>query len=142
MSTQLAHVYNVNRYASRPFNVICTPLNGKLLERMESAGGASHKRWKGIRMSAKRLDELWDSSLEEGASCPMSQKGKSPLENEAATAAIEFPNIEILKANVVYLTADSPHNLTKLEEGKTYIIGGIVDHNRYKVLRLLLSLQR
>lgn len=37
------------------------------------------------------------------------------------------------KDSVIYLTADSQDELTELKEGETYIIGGIVDHNRYKV---------
>ena len=34
---------------------------------------------------------------------------------------------------VVYLTADSIEVLDELKEGTTYVIGGICDHNRYKV---------
>jgi tRNA (guanine9-N1)-methyltransferase len=37
--------------------------------------------------------------------------------------------------HVIYLTADSAEILEELKEGDTYIIGGICDHNRYKVCR-------
>ena len=31
----------------------------------------------------------------------------------------------------VYLTADSPHEISTIEPGVVYILGGIVDRNRY-----------
>lgn len=42
----------------------------------------------------------------------------------------------VLRESVVYLTADTEEELSELKEGETYIIGGICDHNRYKVCAL------
>jgi len=42
----------------------------------------------------------------------------------------------VSRDRVVYLTADSSEVLEELKEGETYVIGGICDHNRFKVRKL------
>jgi len=44
---------------------------------------------------------------------------------------------KIDKTKLVYLTADSPNTISELDPSDVYIIGGIVDRNRY--LRLTLD---
>ena len=45
------------------------------------------------------------------------------------------PYIEVFpKDELVYLTADSSNTIHKLDPSKVYVVGGIVDRNRYKCL--------
>lgn len=39
--------------------------------------------------------------------------------------------------NLVYFTSDSPNVCENLDSTRVYVIGGIVDHNKYKVLLII-----
>lgn len=42
------------------------------------------------------------------------------------------PCSDALKPHLVYLSADSPNILTHLEPGTVYVVGGLIDRNRFK----------
>lgn len=107
LSSQLAYTYSANKKAPRPFeHLLYASLGGKTLDRLESVGDAGYKRWTDVEWWTESYEKLWDPS-----------DGRAPVG----------------RGTIVYLTADSDVELTELKEGETYVIGGIVDHNRYKV---------
>lgn len=115
---------------------------------MESLSNAAYKRWHDTEWWEDSYEKLWDSEGQQpSASGVPSESAGSAAVASASTAsgpAKAEPTAESLKKlsknpqranreSVVYLTADSTDELTELKEGETYIIGGICDHNRYKV---------
>lgn len=115
---------------------------------MESLSNAAYKRWHDTEWWEDSYEKLWEGEEQ--------QPSTSDVLSEPAGSAVEAPalttsdpaqvkptaeNFRKLSKNpqrasresVVYLTADSIDELTELKEGETYIIGGICDHNRYKV---------
>lgn len=133
MSTQLAHVYNVNRNAVHSVKVIFTPLEGQLKQRMVEGRKGDYLRWKGMNVYEKRIEELWCPALSPTANSGDGNKQPDASSNPEPDGVTQEMADVIKKEDVIYLTADSKNVLSALNEGKTYIVGGIVDHNRYKV---------
>lgn len=110
LCSQLAYVYSSNRKAAQPFSSVhFTSLNGRTFSRLESQGDAAYKRWTGTKWWGEGYQSLWSSSTSDDTEDQFS------------------------KETMVYLTADAHDELTELKASETYIIGGICDHNRYKV---------
>ena len=77
----------------------------------------AYKRWHSTEWWSDSYESLWQTSDD---STPQNDK---PADQTQTT----------MQESVIYLTADSSDELSELKEGETYIIGGICDHNRYKV---------
>lgn len=76
----------------------------------------------------KRLKQRFDKTLPEYHKWT----DMNFLENKTLSELLPTDPEEFKK--YVYLTADTEEELEELEEGHTYIIGGIVDKNRHKML--------
>ncbi|KAF9037825.1 hypothetical protein BDZ89DRAFT_1129770 [Hymenopellis radicata] len=108
LCSQLAYTYSANRQASHPFSLVFSSLNGRTLTRLENTGDAAHTRWTNTEWWEEDYHKLWSTPSDSRSSDEIKQK-------------------------VVYLTADTQDELTELRSDEIYIIGGLVDHNRYKV---------
>lgn len=151
LCSQLAYTYSANRHASFPFSLICTSLNGRTFDRLENMGGAGYKRWTNTKWWSEDYSRLWENGddvpqpdtetdlVRAGLS---SNNGEKEAFAATSSAAIQTQpkttQNDVPKSTVIYLTADSEDELSELKTDETYIIGGICDHNRYKVTFALL----
>ncbi|KAF8559135.1 hypothetical protein OG21DRAFT_1432115 [Imleria badia] len=127
LTSQLAYTYSANRHAAHAFSVLLfTSLNGRTKQRLDAINDAGYRRWSRTEWWEEGYDRLWTESpqLPHPPSEETNMQDSPPLPAQAN------------RENIVYLTADSSEELLELNEGETYIIGGICDHNRYKNLCL------
>ena len=110
MAKQLAHCYACHRRAKldKPVQFIVSDFDADSCPRTEAAlARLTYQNWTGMRFQKKSFMELErDDGGDDG------------------------------RDKIVYLTADSPNVLTELREDEVYVLGGIVDRNRYKNLCL------
>lgn len=99
---------------------------------------ASYKRWANTRWWHDGYERLWK---DQGTVTP-GAAGSSTTEDSTLAAILGSEEVPIadnkeVQQKIIYLTADSEEELTELRPDETYIIGGICDHNRYKVAAFL-----
>lgn len=97
---------------------------------MDSLGDSGYKRWTKTEWWQEGFERLW-----QGEAAAVDKKPVAESETQATSTEDPQGPTGPIRQKIVYLTADSEDELTELRPDETYIIGGIVDHNRYKVGR-------
>ena len=104
MASQITRCYSENKNAVHPCQILVSSFEKRLAERFHGVFMDQQKSW--------NRTTFYDNEY---------------LVEDKLIA-------DIVKDDLVYLTADSPDTIQELDESKVYIIGGIVDKNRHKFL--------
>ena len=113
MVRQIVDLYGINRKSQNPFRLILYGVGKQIDEGLKKS---SYENWIGFECYYKEQYPSFEKFIEE----ILYKEDKRPM-NE-------------LKKNIYYLTADSENNIDNIDNDATYIIGGIVDRNKYKGL--------
>ncbi|KAI5863891.1 tRNA-methyltransferase-domain-containing protein [Durotheca rogersii] len=158
LGNQVTRCYSDNRNAEYPVHVFVSSYGGKMRERHETILENQHKQWKhmhfveGDFLSAAAeakilmegptggtvIDLLAPSEDGDGISLP---QPSSDTKKQRA-APVPEPEADDVDKSIVYLTADSPYTLDRLEPNTCYVIGGLIDKNREKGLCYKIARQK
>ncbi len=115
MVRQITDLYGINRSSSNPFRLILYGMSDKIKEGLKKT---SYENWLGVEVYYKEQYTDFETFIKE----ILYKEDKRELKD--------------IKNDIYYLTADSENNIENIDNNATYIIGGIVDRNKYKGLSL------
>lgn len=122
LASQLTRCYSDNYKGPYKAHIALSSFGGQLKERYDTVLDKHHENWRGVRFLSEDFVEASRQAKEW-----MKAKYGGKMAGVFAEADTKPEDGE-----VVYLTSDSPNTLTTLKPYSTYIIGGLVDHNRHK----------
>lgn len=152
LASQVTRCYSDNRTARFPVHLYVSSYGGAMKERYDSTLGDQVSKWKGITfteedfvvaagqakeaMSSPQggtvVDALKPAEGQDSLSVGTLDLSAKDKRKKAAPEPESEP--EDVDKSIVYLTADSPYVLERLEPNTCYVIGGIIDRNRHKGL--------
>ncbi|KAJ5220324.1 hypothetical protein N7468_009528 [Penicillium chermesinum] len=124
LASQLTRVYSENTRAPWRSHLMFSSFDKLLKERFDTVLVA-HKNWKGIQIIQEDFARAAELAKEHMAS-PKGGALVGPFADQTEAKPED--------GEVIYLSSDSPNTLTELKPYSTYIIGGLVDKNRYKAV--------
>lgn len=143
MTSQLTLVYSANKMALRPFRSLILCGQGTLAptELLSTDIGTDplEENGRGPELTlfdskvGQRMQERMLGSWERWQDVELRNEGGLEglyKESNPSTSSSSEPICSLDK--VVYLTADTETTLDTIKEGEVYVIGGLVDRNRYK----------
>jgi len=125
MASQLGFLYSANRASPHPFATIL---------HTSASESASPRLWeKLLKANCTNWTRSfwWNEDVEHLTKLIPSQQRDDDAGEP--TAGPSLPPALTSEHSLIYLSADSEYELETIKEDEVYIIGGIVDRNRYKV---------
>ncbi|KAL4921792.1 guanine-1-methyltransferase-domain-containing protein [Aspergillus aurantiobrunneus] len=123
LGQQLTRSHSENNRSPYNAHIVISSFDKLLKERFETVLHKTHEGWKGVRFIQE--DYLYAAKQAiEWMQGPQGGKLVGPFADNADAKSED--------GEIVYLSSDSPETLTELKPYSTYIIGGLVDKNRYK----------
>ncbi|OTA80249.1 hypothetical protein M434DRAFT_86596 [Hypoxylon sp. CO27-5] len=131
LGNQVTRCYSDNKNAKHPVHLFISSYGGQMKKRNETVLNNQHKNWKNIHFVE---GDFVDAAAE--AKTLMNEMKKQK------TAPAPEPEADDVDKSIVYLTADSPYTIDRLEPNTCYVIGGLIDKNREKGLCYKIARQR
>jgi tRNA (guanine9-N1)-methyltransferase len=151
LAAQITRSYSDNRNALYKAHIAISSFKTTLKDRFENVLHNNHEKWGGVQF----LTEDFVAVAEQAKEWMFGSRGgevlgalkKEPITQEAeANGEQPHPDVHHQDTNgstsrdlgtkqegeVIYLSSESDNTITELKPYSTYIIGGLVDHNRHK----------
>ncbi|KAK8055174.1 tRNA (guanine(9)-N1)-methyltransferase [Apiospora rasikravindrae] len=154
LANQVTRCYSDNRTAEYPVHLAISSYGGALKQRHETVLHNHHLKWRDVRFveedfvgaaqqakqimagpeGGKLVDLLKGDEGKDFVSWEEPHTTASQARRKSGAEPEPEPEPEDVDKSIVYLTADSPYTLDRIEPNTSYVVGGIIDRNRHKGL--------